>query len=64
MRVKRYLVRGVRRAQSAIEYLFMLAAALILVAVVIRVIGVSLDQINDVITQYTEVMREKLIQNL
>lgn len=58
------MVRGVRRAQSAIEYLFMLAAALILVAVVIRVIGDSLDQINDVITQYTEVMREKLIQNL
>ncbi|WP_084593949.1 class III signal peptide-containing protein [Palaeococcus ferrophilus] len=53
-----------RRAQSAIEYLFMLAAALILVAVVVRVIGDSLNQINDVITQYTEVMREKLIQNL
>lgn len=64
MKTKRYQVGEVRRAQSAIEYLFMLAAALILVAVVVRVIGDSLNQINDVINQYTEVMREKLIQNL
>ncbi|NJE08885.1 class III signal peptide-containing protein [Thermococcus sp. M39] len=53
-----------KRAQTALEYLFMVAAALILVAVTLRVILDSMRQINIVIANYTTVMRQKLIENL
>ncbi|AIF69326.1 hypothetical protein PAP_04575 [Palaeococcus pacificus DY20341] len=53
-----------RRAQGAIEYLFMLAAALILIAVVLRVITTSLQEITTAVTDYTEYLREKLLQTL
>ncbi|MCD6559950.1 MAG: class III signal peptide-containing protein [Palaeococcus sp.] len=53
-----------RRAQSALEYLFMLAAALILVSIVIKVINDSLSDINSILTDYIAKLREQMIQNL
>ena len=53
-----------RRAQGAIEYLFMLAAALILVAIVLRVITTSMSEITTAVTDYTDYLREKLLQTL
>ncbi|WP_330217317.1 class III signal peptide-containing protein [Palaeococcus pacificus] len=57
-------MKTLRRAQGAIEYLFMLAAALILIAVVLRVITTSLQEITTAVTDYTEYLREKLLQTL
>ncbi|ADT84195.1 hypothetical protein TERMP_01219 [Thermococcus barophilus MP] len=53
-----------RRAQSALEYLFMVAVALILVAITLRVILSSVRSINGVISNYTATIREEIIQNL
>ncbi|MBO8175664.1 MAG: class III signal peptide-containing protein [Thermococcus sp.] len=53
-----------RRAQTALEYLFMVAAALILVAITLQVILNSMQNINDVIANYTTTIRQKLIENL
>jgi len=57
-------VRKLRRAQTALEYLFMVAAALILVAITLQVILNSMQNINDVIANYTTTIRQKLIENL
>ncbi|WP_293257368.1 class III signal peptide-containing protein [Palaeococcus sp. (in: euryarchaeotes)] len=57
-------MRTLRRAQSALEYLFMLAAALILVSIVIKVINDSLSDINSILTDYIAKLREQMIQNL
>nr|WP_297128955.1 class III signal peptide-containing protein [Thermococcus sp.] len=58
------MVRKLRRAQTALEYLFMVAAALILVAITLQVILNSMQNINDVIANYTTTIRQKLIENL
>ncbi|WP_456451024.1 class III signal peptide-containing protein [Palaeococcus sp. (in: euryarchaeotes)] len=57
-------MRTLRRAQSALEYLFMLAAALILVSIVIKIISDSLSDINSLLADYTAKLREQMIQNL
>ncbi|WP_365942338.1 class III signal peptide-containing protein [Thermococcus sp.] len=57
-------MRKLRRAQTALEYLFMVAAALILVAITLQVILNSMQNINDVIANYTTTIRQKLIENL
>ncbi|NJE13547.1 class III signal peptide-containing protein [Thermococcus sp. LS2] len=53
-----------RRAQTALEYLFMMAAALILVAITLRVILNSVGEINKVVTEYITTIRQNIIENL
>ena len=57
-------MRKLRRAQTALEYLFMMAAVLILVAITLQVIIKSMQDINDAISNYTTTIRQKLIENL
>ncbi len=57
-------VRGYRRAQSAIEYLFMLAAALILVAIALKAVMDSTDYLEKNVSNYTSVVRKKILENL
>ena len=57
-------MRKLRRAQTALEYLFMMAAVLILVAITLQVIIKSMQDINDAISNYTKTIRQKLIENL
>lgn len=59
-----YLVTGVQRAQSAVEYLFMVVAVLILVAIAMSYIIASMREISAVVSNYTAEMREELIENL
>ena len=53
-----------RRAQGALEYLFMLAAVLILVTVAIRVIMNSVQNLNSSISSYTTEIRKQILENL
>ncbi|NJE60314.1 class III signal peptide-containing protein [Thermococcus sp. 21S7] len=53
-----------RRAQGALEYLFMLAAVLILVTMAIRVVMDSVHNLNTAIANYTEEVRKQLLENL
>jgi hypothetical protein len=57
-------VRGYRRAQSAIEYLFMLAAALILVAIALKAVMDSTKYLEKNVSDYTSVVRKKVLENL
>ena len=57
-------MRKLRRAQTALEYLFMIAAVLILVAITLQVIIKSMQDINDAISNHTTTIRQKLIENL
>ncbi|WP_148233462.1 class III signal peptide-containing protein [Pyrococcus sp. NA2] len=52
------------RAQTAIEYLFMLAAVLILVAIVFKVVLDTMRTLSDSVSEYSKVVREKLLENL
>ncbi|HII68147.1 MULTISPECIES: class III signal peptide-containing protein [Thermococcus] len=53
-----------RKGQSALEYLFILAAVLILVTVTIRVIFSSVQSINSSVTQYVDTIKNKLLETL
>ncbi|WP_297417033.1 class III signal peptide-containing protein [Thermococcus sp.] len=53
-----------RRAQGALEYLFMLAAVLILVAVAVKVIMNSVYDLNRAVSNYTTQVRRQLLENL
>ncbi|CUX78080.1 class III signal peptide-containing protein [Thermococcus chitonophagus] len=53
-----------KRAQTAIEYLLMLAATLILVAIVLRVVMDSIKTLSNSVDEYARVMRRKLLENL
>jgi uncharacterized protein (UPF0333 family) len=53
-----------RRAQGALEYLFVLAAVLILVAVAIKVVLGSVNDINNAVRSYTSEVREQILENL
>jgi hypothetical protein len=57
-------VRRYRRAQSAIEYLFMLAAALILVAIALKAVMDSTKYLEKNVSEYTSVVRKKVLENL
>ena len=57
-------VGGYRRAQSAIEYLFMLAAALILVAIALKAVMDSTNYMEKNVSNYTRVIRERILENL
>jgi len=53
-----------RRAQGAIEYLFMLAAVLVLVLVATEVVLNGTRNLNVEISNYTTQMRKKILENL
>ncbi|WP_297549581.1 class III signal peptide-containing protein [Thermococcus sp.] len=53
-----------RRAQTAIEYLFMLAAVLVLVLIAARTIFQSMQTINNSINKYINQTRAQLLENL
>ncbi|MDV3104417.1 class III signal peptide-containing protein [Thermococcus waiotapuensis] len=53
-----------KRAQTAIEYLFMLAAALILVGIAMKTILDTSRQLETTISDYTKTVREKVLENL
>ncbi|MDK2854768.1 MAG: hypothetical protein PWQ92_1662 [Thermococcaceae archaeon] len=53
-----------RRAQSALEYLFILAAVLILVMVTIRVVLTSVQAINSSVTGYIDTIKDKILETL
>ncbi|WP_082391457.1 class III signal peptide-containing protein [Thermococcus sp. EP1] len=53
-----------RKAQSALEYLFILAAVLILVMVTIRVIFSSVRAINSSVTEYVDTIKDKILETL
>jgi len=57
-------VKKYRRAQSAIEYLFMLAAALILVAIALKAVMDSTDYLEKNVSNYTSVVRKNILENL
>lgn len=54
----------IRRAQTALEYLFMLAAALVLVLIAARVIFQSMKSLNTAIDKYVNQTRAQLLENL
>ncbi len=53
-----------RKAQAALEYLFMMAAVLVLVAIAAKVILTSTKTINQGIENYTTQIRQKILENL
>ena len=54
----------IRRAQTAVEYLFMLAAALVLVSIAAKVIFQSMKTINNSVNKYVNQTRAQLLENL
>ncbi|WP_297464665.1 class III signal peptide-containing protein [Thermococcus sp.] len=53
-----------RRAQGALEYLFMLAAVLILVIITIKVVLDSIGTITKAVGEYTSEVRKQLLEEL
>ncbi|WP_297490840.1 hypothetical protein [Thermococcus sp.] len=53
-----------RRAQTAIEYLLMLAMALILVAIALKAVVDTSKSLGESISNYTSVVRDRVIGNL
>ncbi|MDK2915097.1 MAG: hypothetical protein PWQ79_2012 [Thermococcaceae archaeon] len=53
-----------RRAQTAIEYLFMLAAALVLVLYAARVVLNGTRELTDQVKLYAEDVRRKILEDL
>ncbi len=53
-----------RRAQGALEYLFMLAAVLVLVVIAAKVIMDSVYSLNRAVSNYTTQVRKQLLENL
>lgn len=65
MESKKYKVQKMmRRAQGALEYLFMLAAVLVLVAIAIKVAADSTNELNKSVTEYTKEIRKKILEDL
>ena len=53
-----------RGAQAAIEYLFMLAAVLVLVLYAARVVLRGTKEMTDEVTDYVKSVREKILEGL
>ena len=53
-----------RKAQAAIEYLFMLAAVLVLVLIAARVILNGVNNINKAVSDYVKQVREQVLEGL
>nr|CCE71047.1 TPA: hypothetical protein PAB1309.1n [Pyrococcus abyssi GE5] len=52
------------RAQTAIEYMFMLAAVLLLVVIVFKVVMDTMRTLSDSVGDYAKVVRQRLLENL
>ncbi|ASA77961.1 MULTISPECIES: class III signal peptide-containing protein [Thermococcus] len=53
-----------RRAQGALEYLFMLAAVLVLVTIAARVVLNGTRNLNEAISNYTTQVRKQILEDL
>ena len=53
-----------RRAQAAIEYLFMLAAALVVVLLVAHVVLNTMRLMTQAVNQYIDTVRKQLLENM
>jgi len=53
-----------RRAQTALEYLFMLAAVLVLVLMATKVVLNSMKDLNRSVNDYVDSVRKQLLENL
>ncbi|AFL95729.1 hypothetical protein CL1_1530 [Thermococcus cleftensis] len=53
-----------RSAQSAIEYLFMLAAVLVLVLMATRVVLNGVKNMNEAISDYVTQVRQEILEDL
>jgi len=53
-----------RRAQGALEYLFMLAAVLVLVLIAARVVLNGTRNLNQAISNYTTEVRRQILEDL
>ncbi|WP_094745785.1 class III signal peptide-containing protein [Thermococcus gammatolerans] len=53
-----------RRAQTALEYLFMLAAALILVAIALRTVLDTTKQLQQTVSSYAKAVRKNVLEDL
>ena len=53
-----------RRAQGALEYLFMLAAVLVLVTIAARVVLGGTRNLNEAISNYTTQVRRQILEDL
>jgi len=53
-----------RRAQTALEYLFMLAAVLVLVSIAAKVVLNSIRDLNKSVGSYIKDVRKELLENL
>jgi uncharacterized protein (UPF0333 family) len=53
-----------RRAQTALEYLFMLAAVLVLILMATRVVLNSMKDLNRSVNNYVDDVRKQLLENL
>jgi len=55
-------MKTIRRAQSALEYLFMLAASLIIVAVAVGVIARATKVLTKSVQSYTDQIKQQLLE--
>jgi len=53
-----------RVGQSAIEYMFMLAAVLIMVLFVAKIIIHTMKTLNDAVSTYIESVRKQVLENI
>ncbi|WP_297496930.1 class III signal peptide-containing protein [Thermococcus sp.] len=53
-----------RNAQTALEYLLVLAAALVLVAVAVKVIFQAMKDVNRSVNSYVSQVRKEMLENL
>ena len=53
-----------RRSQSAIEYLFMLAAVLVLILYTVKVVFDTVRLINESVSRYVSQVRKQVLENL
>ncbi len=58
------VVGSVRKSQTALEYLILVAITLLLVSITLRVIIFGMKTVNTAISNYTKEIQERIIQNL
>lgn len=58
------MVKLVRKSQTALEYLVLVAVALLLVSITLRIIIVSVRTVSTAISNYTKEMQKRIIEDL
>ncbi|AHF80641.1 Hypothetical protein TES1_1259 [Thermococcus paralvinellae] len=53
-----------RKSQTALEYLVLVAVALLLVSITLRIVIVSVRTVNTAISNYTKEMQKRIIEDL